>query len=313
MILITGANGYVASYVLKQLTTVIATGPVRALVRDPQRAAHLKAMGITLVTGDVTDPSSLASAIKGVDTVIHLAAVNRDRGAVTMERVNQQGTINLVDAAKAVGVKHIVTVVGLGADSTRPYPLAKTQGIGMDYLIASGVPYTVLEASVIYGAGDEFLNVLAGLARIPPIMVVPGDGKSKFQPIAAQDVATCVVKSVNMPQVVNKRLQICGSEVLTLEQIIDAILAAMNLNRAKIHMPVPILKIAVGLMDALLPKPPVTPSLLAQLGVDNVATDNATEKVFGIKPLKLRENIGFVNEMTLGKLISRTLGKADFR
>ena len=62
-------------------------------------------------------------------------------------------------------------------------------------------------------------------------------------------------------------------------------------------------------MDALLPRPPVTPSLLAQLGVDNVATDNATQKVFGVQPMPLRGNIGFVREMTLGKLINRTLGK----
>jgi NADH dehydrogenase len=204
-------------------------------------------------------------------------------------------------------------VVGLGADSKRPYPLAYTQGRGVEYLIASGVPYTVLEASVIFGAGDEFLNTFAGLAKVPPVMIVPGNGKSKFQPIAAQDVAACAVKSLSLANVVNKRLQICGSDVITLEGIIDAIMGEMRIKRLKLHMPVPFLKIAVGLMDALLPRPPVTPSLLAQLGVDNVATDNATEKVFGIKPLKLQDGIGFVREMTLGKLVARSLGKAEFR
>jgi hypothetical protein len=108
------------------------------------------------------------------------------------------------------------------------------------------------------------------------------------------------------------RLQICGSEVITLEGIIDAILSEMSLSLIKLHMPVPILRIAVGLMDAL-PKPPVTKSLLAQLGVDNVATDNATEKVFGVKPIKLREGISFVREMTLSKLISRSLGRLEYR
>ena len=315
MILLTGSTGYVGSYVLKQLTAQLSAGQVLALVRSSQKASRLQAIGARIVLGDVTSPNELRDAMQGVDTVIHLAAVNRDRGDVTMDRVNRQGTINVVDAAKAAGVKHIVALVGLGAGPDKPYPLAKTQGVGIDYLMKSGVPYTVLEASVIFGAGDEFLNTLAGLARIPPVMVVPGDGKSKFQPIAAQDVASCVVRALEPArhaQVLNKRLQICGSEVLTLEQIIDAILAEMKLGRAKIHMPVPILKIAVGVMDVL-PKPPVTPSLLAQLGVDNVATDNATEKVFGVRPLKLRDNIGFVREMTLGKLVSRTMGKLEYR
>jgi NADH dehydrogenase len=118
---------------------------------------------------------------------------------------------------------------------------------------------------------------------------------------------------LDQPAVLNKRLQICGREVLTLEQIIDAILAEMALRRLKIKMPVPVLKIAVGLMDKLLPKPPVTPSLLAQLGVDNVATDNATERVFGVKPILLREGIGFVRQMTLSRLIARTMGKLEYR
>jgi len=282
---------------------------VRALVRGQSQAGKVQALGAQPVTGDVTDPASLAGAMKDVDTVIHLAAVNRDRGAVTMERVNQQGTINVVDAAKLAGVKHIINVVGLGASPSKPYPLAKTQGVGVDAIIKSGVPYTILEASVIFGAGDEFLNTLAGLARVPPFMIVPGDGQSKFQPIAASDVAACVVKSVTLPSVLNKRLQICGAEILTLEQIIDEILKTMQLSRTKLKMPVPVLGIAVGLMDALLPRPPVTPSLLAQLGVDNVATDNATQKVFGVQPMSLRGNIGFVREMTLSKLVNRTLGK----
>lgn len=251
--------------------------------------------------------------MQGVRTVVHLAAVNRDKGNVTMARVNAQGTINVVDAAKAAGVQHIITVVGLGASSKRPYPLAQTQGVGVEYLMQSGVPYTVLEASVIFGAGDEFLNTFAGLAKVPPVMVVPGNGQSKFQPIAAQDVAACVVKAIDMPAVVNKRLQICGSDVVTLEGIIDAILAEMKLSRIKLKMPVPFLRIAVGLMDAFLPRPPVTPSLLAQLGVDNVATDNATEKVFGVKPVKLKDGISFVREMTLGKLVQRSLGKLEYR
>jgi NADH dehydrogenase len=311
MILVTGANGYVGGYTLRQLKG--SAHQVAALIRSDRSAAKVQSLGAKPIVGDVTDPASLKNAMQGVQTVVHLAAVNRDKGDVTMARVNAQGTINVVDAAKAAGVRHIITVVGLGADPKRPYPLAQTQGVGVEYLINSGVPYTVLEASVIFGAGDEFLNTFAGLAKVPPVMVVPGNGQSKFQPIAAQDVAACVVKSITMPEVVNKRLQICGSEVVTLEGIIDAILAEMKLSRIKLKMPVPFLKIAVGLMDALLPRPPVTPSLLAQLGVDNVATDNATERVFGVKPLKLKDGIGFVREMTLGKLVQRSLGKLEFR
>ncbi|NJM39682.1 MAG: NAD(P)H-binding protein [Anaerolineae bacterium] len=236
MILVTGGNGYVAGYVLKALGALgaLAKGGsaagVRALVRNQAQFARFQSLNVQPVLGDVTNPESLTKAMAGVTQVVHLAAVNRDKGAVTMERVNQQGTINVVNAAKQAGTQHITNLVGLGASPMKPYPLAQTQGIGVDYIVNSGVPYTILEASVIFGAGDEFLNTLAGLARIPPFMVVPGDGRSRFQPIAAQDVAACVVRSLSLTEVKNKRLQICGSEELTLEEIIDAILAEMKLG-----------------------------------------------------------------------------------
>jgi uncharacterized protein YbjT (DUF2867 family) len=311
MILITGGNGYVAKHTIQQL--VDKREQVCALVRSEAQFDKVRRLGATPVKGDVTDMASLQVALVGVDLVIHLAAVNRNRGASTMQAVNAQGTINLVDAAKKAGVKQIVTVVGLGADAKKPYPLAQTQGVGVDYLMQSSVPYTVLEASVIFGEGDEFINTLAGLARVPPVMVVPGDGKSKFQPIAVQDVAACAVRSLRNPAALNKRLQICGAEVLTLENIIDAILAELKLKRLKMHMPVGILKIAVGVMDKTLPKAPITPSLLAQLGVDNVATANTTMSVFGVKPQNLKAGIGYVHNMRLSTLIKRSFGSEYYR
>jgi uncharacterized protein YbjT (DUF2867 family) len=319
MILITGASGYVAQHTLQRLSALKAQSPdrlpwpIRALVRNPQRADKLRAFGAEVAIGDVTDPASLAKAMEGVKKVIHLAAVNRDRGQVTMERVNAQGTVNVVEAAKRAGVEHIITVVGLGADPKRPFPLAYTQGRGVEAIMASGIPYTILEASVIFGPGDEFLNTLAGLAKLPPFMIVPGDGKTRFQPIAVQDVAACVVDSLYRPEVLNRRLQICGSEVIALEGIIDAILDELQVKRVKLYMPVALLRPAVAIMDATLPKPPVTPSLLAQLGVDNVATDNAITSVFGIQPIKLREGIAYVREMTFGKFVARTLGRLEYR
>jgi len=316
MILITGASGYVAQHTLQRLKAQFPDRTdlhVRALVRNPQRADKVRAFGAEVAIGDVTDPASLAKAMEGVKKVIHLAAVNRDRGQVTMERVNAQGTINVVEAAKRAGVEHIITVVGLGADPKRPFPLAYTQGRGVEAIIASGIPYTILEASVIFGPGDEFLNTLAGLAKLPPFMIVPGDGKTRFQPIAVQDVAACAVDALSRPEVLNRRLQICGSEVITLEGIIDAILAELGIKRIKIYMPVALLRLAVSIMDATLPKPPVTPSLLAQLGVDNVATNNAITSVFGIQPIKLREGIAYVRQMTFGKFVARTLGRLEYR
>lgn len=313
MILVTGAAGYVAGFTLQALQAAGKAAQVRGLIRNPAGAARVTRWGAMPVTGDVSDPASLRAAMAGVDVVIHLAAVNRDRGATTMEAVNAVGTRNVVEAARAAGVGRIINLVGLGADEKRPFPLAATQGRGVRAIMESGVPYTVLETSVIFGPGDEFINTLAGLARIPPVMVVPGDGRTRFQPIAAEDVAACLVRAMDLPQTVNARMQICGDEVLTLEEIIDAILGAMALKRAKLHVPAGLLRLPVGIMDAVLPRPPVTPSLLGMLGVDNTATDNKTGSVFGVTPRRLRDNLAFTRQMTFGRLVRRALGKSDAR
>jgi uncharacterized protein YbjT (DUF2867 family) len=312
MIIVTGGNGYVATHTLQQLRATTQE-PVKALLRNQARAAKVHSLGAVPVQGDVTDPQSLDAAFQGADRVIHLAAVNRDRAGNTMQAVNAQGTLNVVAAAKRAGVRQVITVVGLGADATKPYPLARTQGIGVEALMRSGVPYTILEASVIFGAGDEFINTLAGLARMPPFMIVPGDGKTRFQPIAVQDVASCVVRALDNPAALNQRLQICGDQVLTLEEIINAILAELKLRRIKLHVPVPALKVTVGIMDRLLPRSPITPSLLAQLGVDNVAMDNTTRSVFAVQPIQLASGIAYVHQMTLGKLVRRSLGFTNGR
>jgi NADH dehydrogenase len=312
MIIVTGGNGYVATHTLQQLRATTQE-PVKALLRNQARAAKVHSLGAVPVQGDVTDPQSLDAAFQGADRVIHLAAVNRDRAGNTMQAVNAQGTLNVVAAAKRAGVRQVITVVGLGADATKPYPLARTQGIGVEALMRSGVPYTILEASVIFGAGDEFINTLAGLARMPPFMIVPGDGKTRFQPIAVQDVASCVVRALDNPAALNQRLQICGDQVLTLEEIINAILAELKLRRIKLHVPVPALKVTVGIMDRLLPRSPITPSLLAQLGVDNVAMDNTTRSVFAVQPIQLASGIAYVHQMTLGKLVRCSLGFTNGR
>ena len=131
VILITGSNGYVGGYVLRTLAQSGPAQHVKGLVRSEAQADKIRRYGALPAIGDVTDPASLTRAMAGVDVVIHLAAVNRDRGASTMARINAEGTRNVVNAAKAAGVTRIINLVGLGADESRPYPLASPQRHGV--------------------------------------------------------------------------------------------------------------------------------------------------------------------------------------
>ena len=311
-ILVTGAGGFVARHLAEALKVSRADETVRGLVRKQDDFAKAHERGFEPVLGDVTDRASVDEAMQSVDTVIHLAAINRERGKSTFEAVNYQGTLNMIEAAKAQGVTRLLNLVGLGADPTRPQGLPSTQGRALEAIRASDLDYTLFEASVIFGAGDEFINTLAGLALVPPVMVVPGDGKARFEPIWAGDVAACLVKALDDMAAVNQSYYLCGPQVMTLEEIIDAIMAEMEVRRIKVRMPAVLLGPPVWLMDKLLAKPPATPALLGLLGEDNVGSECATTEVFGVEPRRMADGLGFVNEMTLGQLVRRSLLGEDY-
>lgn len=313
MFLVTGAGGYVASQVIRELKERYPDTPVRGLVRKESDFDKARARGCEPILGDVTDRASLDRAMQGVEVVIHLAAINRERGKMTFEAINTQGTINVVEAAKAAGVSLLVNAVGLGADANRPERLAASQGRALDYIWNSGLPYTTFEASVIFGQGDEFISTLAGLARLPLINIVPGNGQTRFQPIWVGDVAACVVHAIADEATRNRHYEIAGLDIMTLEAINDAVLGVLGVRRLKLHMPVGILRPLVFLMDRLLPKPPVTPGLLALLGQDNVVHENAIKTVFGITPRRLQDGIDYVRQITLGRFLARTLGRIEYR
>jgi NADH dehydrogenase len=277
MIVITGASGYVGSHITRKL--VEQGHPVRALVHNKQRAEkeqRLRGMNLDWVEGDVTNPGSLKNAFSGASTIIHTVAIAIEKGGGTYETINYQGTVNVVNAAKEAGIERFVNLSQLGADASLPYRFLASKGKAQDYVAASGLNWTAFRPSVIWGPEDEFANSFAKLVPFSPIIFpIVGDQNSKFQSIWVEDVATCIVKSIDMPETIGKEYEIGGPEVLTLEEIERRTLLAIGARRKMIHFPMGLLRFVVSVMESLLPNPPVTRSLLDLLQVSNVTSKNS--------------------------------------
>jgi uncharacterized protein YbjT (DUF2867 family) len=311
MILVTGAAGYVGSHVVKRL--VEAGKPVRALVRNrawAQAEGRLASLKVEWVEGDVTRPETLASAMQGVDAVIHTVAIAIEKGGRKYEAINFQGTVNVVDAAKAAGIKRFINISQLGADAKLPYRFLASKGKAQDYVAASGLDWTALRPSVIWGPEDEFANTFARLVPISPLIYpIIGDGQARFQPVWVEDLAAAVVKSLDDPSTIHQDLEIGGPEVLTIAEIERRTLQAVGAKRKLIPFPIPLLRVVVAAMS-LLPAPPVTSSLLDLLSVDNTTRNNAIGRfVDQPKPFTAENAASYMRQFKLGDTLRQFFGK----
>lgn len=312
MILVTGASGYVGNNLVRRL---VAEGKsVRALVHSPAKAALR--LGdirdqVEIAQGDVTRPDTLRPALEGVNAVVHLVAVAIEKRPGDYERINTQGTINVVEAAKAAGVRRLINMSQNGADSRLPYRFLASKGKAQEYVAASGLDWTALRPSVIWGPQDEFANVQARLIKLTPLIFpIVGDGKARFQPVWVGDVVEAVLRCLDDPQTIGHEYGLGGPEVLTYAQIVERVLAALGARRLTIPVPVPLLRPAVKLMELTLPNPPVSTGLLDLLKVDNVVEHNALTEVFGIEPRPFTpENLSYMRQFTARGALMRLLGK----
>jgi nucleoside-diphosphate-sugar epimerase len=176
-ILVTGATGKVGSRLAKRLAQ--RGDQVRALVRDPARAAGLREDGIELVEGDLLEVASLAAAVRGVDAVVHCAAFFRGATPEQAHAVNDLGSQHLAGAARTASVKRFVfTSTGLvygpkgGGLAREDDPCAPTDGYPASKLAAErfllameGLDVRVLRLPFVYGDGDPHIAEAVPMMR----------------------------------------------------------------------------------------------------------------------------------------------------
>lgn len=291
VILVTGATGYVGRHVVQALLESNAN--VRCLVRDVKKNNIPK---VEMVQGDVTDPVSLAVACSGISQVIHLVAIIREKKNSTFENINTQGTKNLLKVAAESGVKHFIHISALGADTDPQYKYTYSKGVAEMAVVNSGLNYTILRPSVMFGPGVGFVDhLLKSLLMTPTFVAVPGNGNTKFQPISVKDVAQCIKLVVqNTDLYKNKIIDIGGPEHLTYNQMLDILMLTLGIKKTKLHIPLPIVRLAAYIMERLMSDPLVTSGELAQLNRDNITNINSVKEHFGFSPIKFADGLDYI-------------------
>src|SRR6202023_3443142 len=196
MLLLTGATGLVGSALLRRLVTEGAQ--VRCLVRDPRRLGAQR-VRVQIALGDLTDPPSFRNALRGVQTVVHLAASIRDHPQGSIEELNGIATWRMVEAAERSGVERFLFFSVLGASTHHRSRFFRAKALAEQAVREADLNSTVFSPSIIYAPGDSWLTLLERLALLP-VMPLSGRGHASFQPMWAEDAAACVTAALHAGQ-----------------------------------------------------------------------------------------------------------------
>jgi NADH dehydrogenase len=247
MILLTGATGLIGSTLLPRL--IAGNRPVRCLVRDPRRLGPNR-VRVQITLGDLADPVAVRQAVRGVDTVVHLAAAIRDQPSGTIEELNGIATVRLLKAAERAGVERFVFFGALGATPSSSTRFFRSKALGQQAVLASKLESHVLAPSIVYAPGDPFLTLLSRLSLLP-WMPIAGSGAAAYQPIWASDVADCVEALLdrNDASSDDHPLELAGPDTLTYEGIVRLVLEAAGRSRPLVHVPLPIVRRGLALVE----------------------------------------------------------------
>lgn len=267
-ILLLGSTGFFGRGVAHKL--IDGGHQLRVLVRDPMKAAAFKIRGAQVVVGDALNPEAVMQAAQGVEHVISLVAVRRNRPQSFLE-VNVDGPRILGEAAKAAGVQSVVFVSAIGARLDGHYKYLTSRWMGEQELAKSGVAGTILRFSFVLAEEGGVLTDFERAANFGPFLIIPGSGQTQVQPILREDAARCVVETIGHPELLGKIVELGGPEVVTYETMFDWFIQARGIKKPKLKLPVALLIPGAMAMEALTTNPVATADEINTIQLANVA------------------------------------------
>jgi NADH dehydrogenase len=286
-IFLSGGTGFIGSHVRQAL---LEKGhEIRLLVHNRKVSYE---GGVEQLEGDITIPATFAGALRGCDVTINLVGIIREfpRRLLTFEKLHLEATRNVVDAAKAAGVKrHIqMSALGTGPNAISRYHQSKFRA--EEYVRASGLDWTIFRPSIIFGPEDAFINKLAGMIRSFPVVPVIGDGFYRLQPVSVNDVACCFAMALEMPETFGEIFEVCGPDRLTFNDLLDTIGKVLGKPRvAKLPNPLGLMKVIVPIFQGF-SFFPLTMDQLLMLVEENIC-DGRWQETFHFEPERLAGGI----------------------
>jgi len=292
-ILVVGGTGFIGQHVVAKLAargdTVFV--PTRRLRHARELMVHPT---VTIVPGDLHDESVVSSLVKGMDAVINLVGVLHSPSGQpygpAFDAAHVQLPARIARACAEHGVNRLIHVSALGAsaDGTSQYARSKAAGEAAIAEVAQQNPdlcTTIFRPSVVFGAGDKFMNMFAGLAKWFFVLPMAGS-KARMQPVYVDDVARAIVGSIDNNITCGQTYDLAGPEVYTLGELVGLAAKYSGHPRPVIDLPLSIGKVQAWFFERLPGEPIMSRDNLDSLQTDNVS-DKPMDPVLGVVPTPL--------------------------
>jgi len=280
LVTVFGGDGFVGTQIVQLLAS--KGHRVRVAVRRPDLAGHVRPLGtvgqVVPIQANIRNMASVDRAVSGADIVINLVGIGANSGAQTFQAVHVDGARAVAQAAKAAGASALVHMSALGVDKAADISAYAASKLAGEAAVFEAFPTAVvMRPSILFGQGDGFFNLMAGLARLFPVLPLIG-GDTKFQPAYVTDVAEAFVLAAEGKLKTGKVYELGGPEVETHRQLIERIQREAMRNRPLLPLSFGVAKMLASVM-AFLPFPPLlTPDQVELLSVDNVVSDAAIKE-----------------------------------
>jgi uncharacterized protein YbjT (DUF2867 family) len=307
MILITGGTGFIGKALIRKLTEL--DYPIRTLIRPSPRSPGLPTgVSVDVAVSSLADERSLRAAMVGIDTIYHLASSERSGTRSSLMENEIQGTRSILQAAQDASVKRIFYVSHLGSDRASAYPVLKAKAIAEEFIRRSGLEYTILRSSVVFGPNDGLTTGIARLLyAIPWVFLVPGNGEVLLQPVWVEDLVDCLTWALQETDVNNRTIEIGGPEYLSFQQIVSLVMQATGVHRSVVNIFPPYLRGFTVLLESIFPGFPTTVYWLDYLAANRTTSLDTIPRVFGLMPSRMSHRLAYLSGQNWRISLARTL------
>ena len=285
---------------------------VRVLLRSSPNSPRLpRGVPVEVAVASLNDERSIRAALRGVDQIYHLATAGTEGRRGNLLRTDIEGTRVLAQAAASAEIERLIFLSHIGADRASAFPIQKSKGIAEEHIRKSGVPYTIIRSSVVFGPEDRFTNPLALLLRSAPgLFPIPGDGRTLIQPLWVEDLVTCMLWALQNPDMVNETYEIGGGEYFTLRQMLQRIMTVTNTQRILVPLPIPMMRALMVSLDSFIPNFNVSTYWLDYVAVNRTCPVDNMPRIFGLMPARFGYRLDYLARKPWYSNLSERIQKA---